>query len=159
MSNIAEGLIIGVGAGLTTAIMLGIGRLLIWCWHRREQIPYIRNLIAGLAKNILTAVDIPHPKPGENPILADCVRYARFRELQIHLEVAISSRATALKYHELSALREVMASTNRDLTDLHMHEKKIMPLTIAEDFYKSVRGLRWLGLPRDLRAESLTQPS
>ena len=52
-----------------------------------------------------------------------------------------------------------MASTNRHLTGLNMHERKIMPLTIAEDFYKSVRGLRWLGLPRDLRAESLTQPS
>ena len=35
--SIAWVVIIGVGAGLTTAIMLGIGRLLIWCWHRREQ--------------------------------------------------------------------------------------------------------------------------
>ena len=159
MSNIEEGLIIGVGAGLTTAIMLGIGRLLIWCWHRREQIPYIRNLIAGPAKTILTADDLPHPKPGENPIHADFVRYVIFRNFQSDLDVAISSRATALKYHELSALREVMASTDLALTGLTMHDRKIMPITIAEGFYDGVRELRWLGLPRDLRAESRTQPS
>ena len=159
MSNIEEGLIIGVGAGLTTAIMLGIGRLLIWCWHRREQIPYIRNLIAGPVKTILTADDLPHPKPGENLIPADCVRYVIFRKLQSDLEVAISSRATALKYHEVSALREVMAQTDLALTGLALHDRKIMPLTIAEGFYDGVRELCWLGLPRDLRAESLTRPS
>ena len=155
LSNIEEGLIIGVGAGLTTAIMLGIGRLLIWCWHRREQIPYIRKLIAGPANTILTANDLPHPEPGGNSIPADCVRYVLFRKLQSDLEVAISSRATALKYHEISALREVMAGTDLVLTDLPLHNRKIMPLKIAEGFYDRVLGLRWLGL----RAESLTQPS
>ena len=72
MSNIEEGLIIGVGAGLTTAIMLGIGRLLIWCWHRREQIPYIRDLIAKQAEAMLTANDLPPPpEVGGEPIHAD----------------------------------------------------------------------------------------
>ena len=52
-----------------------------------------------------------------------------------------------------------MASTDLALTGLTLHDRKIMPLTIAEGFYDGVRGLRWLGLPRDLRAESLTQPS
>jgi hypothetical protein len=159
LSNIVEGLVIGVGAGVTTAITLGIWHLLIWCWQRREQKTYIRNLIAGPVKTILTADDLPHPKPGENPIPADCYRYVIFRKLQSDLDVAISSRATALKYHELSALREVMASTDLALTGLTMHDRKIMPITIAEGFYDGVRGLRWLGLPRDLRAESLTQPS
>ena len=151
MSNIAEGLIIGVGAGLTTAIMLGIGRLLIWCWHRREQIPYIRNLIAGPVKTILTADDLPPPKPGENPIPADCVRYVIFRKLQSDLEVAISSRATALKYHEVSALREVMAQTDLALTGLNLHDRKIMPLTIAEGFYDGVRGSAGWAYPATCR--------
>ena len=155
MSKIAEGLIIGVGAGLTTAIMLGIGHLLIRYLQRREQTTYIRNLIAEQAKAILTADDLPHPEPGGNPIPADCVRYVIFRKLQSDLEVAISSRATALKYHELSALRKIMASTDRTLTDLPLHDRKIMPLGIAKGFYDLVLGLRWLGL----RAESLTQPS
>ena len=159
MSNIVEGLIIGVGAGLTTAITLGLGRLLIWCWHRREQKTYIRNLIAGPVKTILTADDLPPPEPGGNPVPADCVRYVIFRKLQSDLEVAISSRATALKYHEVSALREVMARTDLLLTNLTLHARKAIPLKIAEGFYDDVRGLCWLGLPRDLRAESLTQPS
>ena len=110
-------------------------------------------------KTILTANDKPHPKPGENPIPADCYRYVIFRKLQSDLDVAISSRATALKYHELSALREVMASIDLALTGLTLHDRKIMPLTIAESFYDGVRRLRWLGLPSDLRVESLTQPS
>ena len=153
MSNIVEGLVIGVGAGVTTAITLGIWHLLIWCWQRREQKTYIRNLIAGSVKAILTANDKPHPKPGENPIPADCIRYVIFRKLQSDLDVAISSRATALKYHELSALREVMAGIDLALTSLTMHDRKFMLLTIAESFYDGVRGLRWLGLPRDLRAD------
>ena len=159
MSNIVEGLVIGVGAGVTTAITLGIWHLLIWCWQRREQKTYIRNLIAGPVKTILTANDLPHPKPGENPIPADCVRYVIFRKLQSDLEVAMSSRATALKYHEVSALREVMAGIDLVLTDLPLRDRKIMPLSIAESFYGGVLELCWLGLPRDLRAESLTQPS
>ena len=114
--------------------------MLIWCWHRREQIPYIRNLIAGPVKTILTADDLPPYKPGENPVPADCVRYARFRKLQSDLEVAISSRATALKYHEVSALREVMAQTDLVLTGLDLHDRKIMPLTIAEGFCDGVSG-------------------
>ena len=52
-----------------------------------------------------------------------------------------------------------MAQTDLVLTGLGLHDRKIMPLTIAEGFYDDVRGLCWLGLPRDLRAESLTQPS
>ena len=52
MPAIVEGLIIGGGAGLSTAIMLGIGRLLIWYWHRREQKTYIRNLM-GMSRALL----------------------------------------------------------------------------------------------------------
>ena len=48
---------------------------------------YIRNLIAGPVKTILTANDKPHPKPGENPIPADCYRYVIFRKLQSDLDV------------------------------------------------------------------------
>ena len=160
MSNIEEGLIIGVGAGLTTAIMLGIWHLLIWCWHRREQIPYIRDLIAKQAEAMLTANDLPPPpEVGGEPIHADFIRYAIFRRLQSDLEIAISSRATALKYHEVSALRQVVAGTDIELTSLNLHHRKVMPLKTAEGFYDGVRRLCWLGLPRDLRAESLTQPS
>ena len=44
--DIAKGLIIGVGAGVTTAAILGARRWCIRRGERREQIPYIRNLIA-----------------------------------------------------------------------------------------------------------------
>ena len=159
MSNIVEGLFIGVGVGLTTAIILAALRLLFWYRERVEQIPYIRDLIAAQAKALLTANDVPHPVPGVEPVHADFIRYAIFRRLQSDLEIAISSRATALKYHEVSALRQVMAGTDIELTSLTLHDRKVLPLDFAKRFYDEVRGLCWLGLPRDLRAESLTRPS
>ena len=78
------------------------------------------------------------------------IRYAIFRRLQNDLEIAISSRATALKYHEVSALRQVVAGTDIELTSLNLHHRKVMPLKIAEGFYDGVRGLCWLGLPRPI---------
>ena len=64
VSNIEEGLIIGVGAGLTTAIMLGIGRLLIAC--RRPNRPPQRVL--GACTAVLG--------PG-TPRFAECVEWRR----------------------------------------------------------------------------------
>ena len=147
MPNIVGGLIIGVGVGVTTAIILGTWRLLIWYLDRGEQIPYIRDLIAGQVDAILTTNDLPPPEPGGKPVHADRIRYAIFRRLQSDLEIAISSRATALKYHEVSALRKVIADTDILLTSLTLHDRTVMPLDLAEDFYEDVRGLCWLGLP------------
>ena len=97
--NIVDGLIIGVGAGLTTALILGAWRLFSRWRDRGEQISYIRDLVAKQAEAMLTANHLPPPpEVGGEPIHADFIRYAIFCRLQSDLEIAISSRTTALTY-------------------------------------------------------------
>ena len=145
--SMMQGLIIGVGAGLTTAVILGLWRLFIRCLDRCEQIPYIRNLITMQTERILSATDRPHPEPGKEPIPADRLRFVFFCELQSALLVALSSRATALTYKEVSSLYKILADIDRAMTDLPLREHGILPLAIAQSFYDELKTLRWLRLP------------
>ena len=148
MLDIAKGLIIGVGAGVTTAAILGVWRWFIRFRDRRDQIPYIRDLIMMQAERILRANDLPPPAPGEASVPADRIRYVFFRELQSALLVAHSSRATALTYKEISSLQKILADIDRAMTDLTLRERGIMPLTLAQSFYDQLKALSWLRLPK-----------
>ena len=148
MQEIIKGLVIGVGAGVTTAAILGVYRWLIRYRDRREQIPYIRDLISNQMGRILSATDLLPPEPGMAPIPADCVRFTFFRELQSALLVALSSRATALNYQEVSSLQKVLSDVERAMTDLTLLERSIMPAPIADSFYENLQALSWLGLPK-----------
>ena len=148
MEDIAKGLIIGVGAGVTTAAILGVWRWFIRFRDRREQIPYFRNLITTQADRILSATDLPPPALGQEAVPADRVRFVFFRELQSALLVALASRATALNYKEVSSLQRVLADIDRAMTDLTLSDRGIMPLTLAQSFYERLEALSWLGLPK-----------
>ena len=147
LQEILKGLIIGVGAGVTTAALLGLQRSLIRFRDRCEQIPYIRDLIASQMDRILSATDLPPHRPGAEPIPADRLRFVYFRELQSALLVALSSRATALTYKEVSSLHKSLADVDRTMTDLTLGERGIMPLTIAQSFFENLQSLSWLRLP------------
>ena len=146
MFNIVEGLIIGVGAGVTTTVILGVWRWLMRFKDRREQITFIRDLVTDQMEHTLFATDLPPPARGENPVSADSVRYALFRNFQIDLQVALSSRATLLTYKEVSSLQKILANRDWVMTDLTLHERKIMPLTIAQSFCDQLQSLCWLDL-------------
>ena len=64
------------------------------------------------------------------------------------LAPAISSRATALKYHEVSALRQVVAGTDIELTSLNLHHRKVMPIKIAEGLMAFGGSAGWAYLDR-----------
>lgn len=145
--DIAKGLIIGVGAGVTTAAILGARRWWIRRRERREQIPYIRNLIAMQAERILSATDLSPPAPDKAPVPADRVRFVFFRELQSALLTVLSSRASALSYQEVFSLQKILADVDRAMTDLTLRERGILPLPIAQSFYEQLKALTWLGLP------------
>ena len=147
MQNIAEGLIIGVGAGITTAAILGMWHLLIRSLKRREQIPHIRDLIATQQERILSATDLPPLEPGQDPVPADRLRFVFFRELQSALLVALSSRATALTYREISSLQKILADVDRAMTDLPLRERSVFPRAIAQSFFDQLESLTWLRLP------------
>lgn len=61
--EIVEGLIVGVGAGTTVAVILETWRWLARIRDRGEQISFIRELVADKMRDILTARDLP-PLPG-----------------------------------------------------------------------------------------------
>ena len=147
MQEIVKGLLVGVGAGVTTAAILGVWRWFIRFRDRREQIPYIRDLIASEMERILSATDLPHPAAGQGMVPADSIRFVFYRQLQSALLVALSSRATALTYKEVSALQKILADVDRAMTDLPLRERGIMPLTIAQSFYNELQILSWLKLP------------
>ena len=147
MIDIAKGLLIGVGAGLTTTLILGMYRWFSRRQDRREQITYVREFIDIQIRRILDATDLPPPK-GQEPIPADCVRFVYFRELQSELQVALSTRVTALTYKEISSLQRVLANIERVMSDLTLIKRGVMPRHLAQTLYEQFQDLIWLGLPK-----------
>ena len=148
MIDIAEGLIIGVGAGLTTTLILGMYHWFSRFLKRREQITYIREFIDTQIRRILDATDLPPPE-GQEPITADRLRFVYFRALQSELQVALSTRVTALTYKEVSSLRRVLANFERVITDLSLIKRGFIPLNLAQSLYKQFQDLHWIGLPKN----------
>ena len=147
LAEFISGLVIGVGAGVTTALILGAYRWWIRSRDRQKQIPFIRNQISKHMRRILSANELPPSEPGKEPIPADHFRFMYFREFQSVLYVALSSRATALKYQEVYDLQKVLADVERAMTDLPLRERGTMPADLADAFYENFRAIKWLGLP------------
>ena len=147
MAIIANGLIIGVGAGVTTTILVGLWRAFTLYGEQREQIAYIRKIIIESNKKIWSDLKIEDLPSGEK-VHPDMLRYVMYRELQTRLEVAISSRSNALSYAQVSALQNFLATTERMLTDLTLHERKLFPLDIFRNIYKELEDQEWLRLPK-----------
>ena len=148
LQEIWKGLFIGVGAGVTTAAILGLWRWFIRFLDRREQITYIRDLIASQMERITSAIDVPPSQPGGEPIPADRVRFVYFREFQTVLPVVLTWRATALTYKEVSSLQRTLADVERTMTDLPLQKHGIFPLSIAQSLFERLQSLSWLGLPK-----------
>ena len=143
MSNVIEGLLIGVGVG----IILGAMRLTLWIWQHYEQVAYVREVISRDTKQILEVPQLPPSKSSAKPIASDSVRFACVREFQSHMQTIFLSRATALTYKEISSLQKIMADLDRAMIDLNLTENKTMPLQIFEGINEKFRKLSWLKLP------------
>ena len=147
MIEIAKGLLIGVGAGLTTTFILGMYRFCSRRQDRSEQITYIREFIDTEIRRILDATDLATPE-GREPITADRLRLVYFRGLQSELKVALSNRVTALTYKEVSSLQLVLTNFERAITDLSLIERGVIPLHLCQTLHKQFQDLIWLGLPK-----------
>ena len=147
MIDVAKGLLIGVGAGLTTTLILGMYRWLSRYQDRREQITYIREFIDTEIRRILDATDLARPE-GQEPITADRLRFVYFRVLQSELQVALSTRVTALTYIEVSSLQRVLANFERVITDLSLVKRGVIHLHLSQSLYEQFQDLNWLGLPK-----------
>ena len=147
MIEIAKALLIGVGAGLTTTLILGMYRLRSRRQDRSEQITYLRELIDTHIRLMLDAIDV-QSTAGLIVRTAAHARFAHFGALQSELQVALSTRVTALTYKEVSSLQRVLTNIERAMKELHQNEHRIMHLRLAQDLYEQFQDLNWLGLPK-----------
>ena len=147
MEEIAKGLVIGVGAGVTTAAILGAWRWFIRVRDRREQIPYIRDLIASQREKILSATDLPPYKPGGGPVPADCLRFVFFANFRALYLLRYLRERPRLRIRKCLPCKKILTDVDRAMTDLTLRERGIMPLGIAQSLFEKLQGLRWLRLP------------
>ena len=142
-----EGLLIGVGAGLTTTLLLSMYQLFRRYQDRREQITYLRELIDTHIRLMLDAIDVQ--STAELIVrTAAHMRFAHFGALQSELQVALSTRVTALTYKEVSSLQRVLTNVERAMKDLLQNEHRIMHPHLAQSLYEQFLDLNWLGLPK-----------
>ena len=147
MQEIIEGIVIGIVAGVTTAGLLSAYHCWIRYRARQEQICHIRDLISDQMGQILSITEFSFPEHGKERIPADKFRFMLFRKFQSALHVAVSSRATALKYEQEAALRDVLADIERAIMDLPL-DKIGIPMGFADSFYEKLQALSWLRLPK-----------
>ncbi len=144
--EITSGLIIGIGAGITTSLILGARRQFIKYLDRREQIQYIRDLIETKIEQILSTKDYPPPTHNQKPYSANHARLAFYRELEDALQTSIIYRSTSLTYKEVFSLQKILTDVNRLLSPFET--TGIFPHLIADEhFYQKLKNLNWLGLP------------
>jgi len=148
VTDISQGIIVGVSAGVVTSAILGIRSWLFRWRARREQVRHIRHLVATHMQTILQAAALPPPVQGEKGIPADIVRFSYFRAFQAQLDATVSHRASALSYTETYSLQEITKTTSKTMTDLTLQERKVLPLPMAESMWHCFRDLEWLDLPK-----------
>lgn len=142
-----QGLVIGVGAGVTTSAVIGAWHWLGKAIARREQVSFIRKIITNYANDIFSATELPPPEPGMDPIAVEVVIFLHYTTFQNTLQVALSYRASALNYKRLASLQEKLASAEKTMSGLTLNKRKILPLKFAAGFYEDFQKLDWLELP------------
>lgn len=167
VGSIAEGLLIGAGAGVVSAIILGLYHLGRRRWMQRDQVRYLRRCItesfakirADLVRGDL-ARDFPQVRP-EN------LRPMIFEEFMRNMTAAVSYRTTVLSDNQIFELQEAMIDTKSfvnfvkygvELTARSRGEEAPevpgtgLPTDIRfyQNIYGYFAGIKWLGLPEDM---------
>ena len=144
VSEIIQGLIIGVGAGLFLSLYAEIGKRL----SRREQIAFIRKrLIDGFAT--CGSMDDPLPaNEGETPPSTDQFRFIVLEGFLRELQAITDHRTGSMSGAQLSDLHRVLS----DAKNMHawLNERKKYPreLALYRSLYKGFASIEWLGLPK-----------
>ena len=171
VASIAQGLVIGVGAGLVSSIILGLFHWARRRWIRRDQVRYLKRCITDGFAKIQSNLDL-HDPGGEAPtVKAEDLRPMYFEEFWRNLTAAVDHRTTALSDNQVFDLHNAMTSTTEFVRFArHGVERAArkrgqeppsapgtgLPTDIR--FYRNVYGIflkiEWLGLPRDMLTRS-----
>ena len=144
VSEIIQGLIIGVGAGLFLSLYAEIGKRL----SRREQIAFIRKrLIDGFNK--CGSMDDPLPaNEGETPPPTDQFRFIVLEGFLRELQAITDHRTGSMSGAQLSDLHRVLSDAKNMHAWFNLHEVYPRELTLYRSLYEGFASLEWLGLPK-----------
>ena len=148
MSDIGQGIVIGVSAGIVTSIILGICSWLIRWRDRREQVRYVRHLVVRHMRTMVSAARLPPPERGKDSVPADLVRFAHFRVFEAEIDAAVAHRTSTLSYKQVYSLQRVVRTMKNVMTDLPLQQT--LPLPIANSMWEKFQQVEWLNLPQDL---------
>ncbi|MCY3726506.1 MAG: hypothetical protein OXF95_07720 [Rhodobacteraceae bacterium] len=144
--SIFEGLVIGTGAGLTTAILIGLYSFTVNKYKRREQIGFIRNIVNRKMQEIISVQELE--APDKSRINPGTIRYAIYQSFQRELHTLFLHRSTKLKYHEKYSIELILENFDGILKNLTLEKSKFIPLEFAEKLQEEFMALKWLGMPK-----------
>ncbi|MDE0342637.1 MAG: hypothetical protein OXK82_05605 [Deltaproteobacteria bacterium] len=161
--EIAWGLLVGVGAGVTSSVILGGYHWIREQRKRQDQVKYIRDCIMESFFQISSDI-VEREYPGRPPLTEPGqLRPELFGELLGNLEEAVLYRATALDYSQVFDLKKSildarnLAENSKVMRERHWGENKSYgrpQLTTSITFYRNVYGvfskIEWLRLPREM---------
>ena len=171
VGSIVHGLVIGVGAGLVSSIILGVFHYARRRWVRRDQVRYLKRCITDGFAKMQSNVDL-HDPGGEAPsVKAEDLRPMYFEEFWRNLAAAVDHRTTALSDNQVFDLHKAMTSTTEFVRFVRYGVERAarakgqeppsasgtgLPTDIR--FYRNVYGMfleiEWLGLPKDMLRQS-----
>lgn len=137
----AEGITIGIFAGVFVGLILELFRYARRVLNRREQIKYLREFISRVMKFIREADDATHPGYS-----GGMLRYSELVYFQEEMEILLVWRATALTYKELSSLQQLLSDTKRATSKVYLDPLNVVSLDEADRIFKDVEKLKWLKL-------------
>lgn len=110
MGGIAEGLLIGAGAGVVSAVILGLFHLGRRRWMQRDQVRFLRRFVTESFAKMQTSsvdVDLARDFPRARP---EGLRPVFFEEFMRNMTATVNFRTTALSDNQVFELQRSMTS-------------------------------------------------
>ena len=143
MSEIIQGLIIGVGAGVILGLYAEIQKRI----SRYEQIAFIRkHLIDGFTK--IGNLQDPLPaNAGETPPPVDQFRFVLLEGFIRQLQALADHRTGSMSGAQLSDLHRALSDAKNMHAWLNQIQTHPQGLNMYKSLYEGFSGLKWLRLP------------
>ena len=135
--------------------MLGVYRLFVSIFRRKNQIKHIGTMIANDRDRILNVSDdtIDAAADHQMPSL-DAVRYTLFKGMRRELELALDGRSSEVTFDEIRQIRRVFVRD--DLFKSTGPDRIPNNLLYYDNIFGDLENLKWLKLPnRGIAPEKL----
>ena len=117
MTEILQGIVIGVCSGLILSLAFWANRRIERLIERRNQIRYLARVIASYRDKIYGAEILEVPMGGTNQQFSrDAVRKAYFDDMRSQVESILQGRASRLSYDEIDEIGGVFQHTDANPT-------------------------------------------